>query len=390
MSEQARALERCMAAGGVALFGADTVYGLACDPQHPDAIERLYALKGRPPAKPSAVMWFGVEQALQALPELGPRTREALSSLLPGGLTALVPNPAHRFPLACAGDRGALGIRVPEVPELAGAQCAVLQSSANLAGGPDARRLEDVPEAIRAGVDLVLDRGELPGVASTVVDLRRYEDEGSWTVVRKGAVPELALRQALDWQSFFDPDNYEEAVRVDVAAYDRLHAELIAASGQGARSILELGTGTGHTARRLLERHPQAELVGVDASEQMLVRARSSLPAERVRLNVGRLEQGVPAGPFDLVASALCVHHLDGRQKAELFCRVHAALGPGGRFVLADVVIPREPGQARVPLSPGLDKPSPVDDQAQWLTEAGFEVTVPWEERDLAVIVAVK
>jgi L-threonylcarbamoyladenylate synthase len=197
VSEPARALERCIAAGGVALFGADTVYGLACDPENPDAVKRLYALKGRPAAKPSAVMWFGVEQALQALPELGPRTREALSSLLPGGLTVLVPNPAHWFPLACANDRDTLGIRVPEMPELAGAECAVLQSSANLAGGPDARRLKDVPEAIRAGVDLVLDRGELPGVASTVIDLRAYEANGSWSVVRAGAVPEAELRRVL-------------------------------------------------------------------------------------------------------------------------------------------------------------------------------------------------
>jgi len=197
VSEQARALERCIAAGGVALFGADTVYGLACDPENPHAVKRLYALKGRPPAKPSAVMWFEVEPALGALPELGPGTREALTQLLPGGVTALVPNPAHRFPLACADDPETLGIRVPDVPELAGAECAVLQSSANLAGGPEARRLEDVPESIRAGVDLMLDSGELPGVASTVVDLRVYEVDGSWRVLRPGAVPEAELHRVL-------------------------------------------------------------------------------------------------------------------------------------------------------------------------------------------------
>jgi L-threonylcarbamoyladenylate synthase len=197
MSDRAGALERCIGAGGVALFGADTVYGLACDPDDPGAVKRLYQLKGRAPEKPSAVMWFDPDRAVRALPELGPRTRETLLSLLPSGVTLLLPNPAHRFPLACGEDPDTLGIRVPDVPELAGAGCAVLQSSANLAGRPDARSLADVPESIRTGVDLVLDRGELPGVASTVVDLRRYEADGSWTVVREGAVPEPELRRVL-------------------------------------------------------------------------------------------------------------------------------------------------------------------------------------------------
>lgn len=179
-------------------------------------------------------------------------------------------------------------------------------------------------------------------------------------------------------------------MREDVVDYDRLHAELIESSGQGVRRILELGTGTGHTARQLLERHPQAELVGVDTSQQMLSPAAVGLPAGRVKLTLGRLEEDLPAGPFDLVASALCVHHLDAAEKADLFRRVYAALEPGGRFVLADVVSPRDPAAARVPLSPGLDQPSRVEDQVRWLSEAGFAVTVPWENRDLAVIVGVR
>ena len=197
----ALALERCVAGGGVAVFPADTVYGLACAPGDPAAVARLYELKGRPAQKPAAVLFFSLEAALAALPELGPRTRAAAEALLPGALTLLLPNPEHRFALACGPDPGTLGLRVPalarELSVLGGVSVALLQSSANAAGGPDARTLDAVPAAIREQADLVLDGGELPGTPSTVVDLRRYEEEGAWSVVRAGAVGEQALRAAL-------------------------------------------------------------------------------------------------------------------------------------------------------------------------------------------------
>jgi L-threonylcarbamoyladenylate synthase len=182
---------RCIAAGGVVVFPADTVYGLACDPENAAAVDRIYALKGRPPAKPAAVMFFD----LAPLDDLPPRTRAALARLLPGGLTALLPNPGHRFPLACGPDPDTLGLRIPDLPAFAGAP-PVLQSSANLAGGPDARRLADIPQSIRDGADLVLDGGELPGTPSTVLDLRRYEATGDWVIVRQGAVPAAEIAQA--------------------------------------------------------------------------------------------------------------------------------------------------------------------------------------------------
>jgi L-threonylcarbamoyladenylate synthase len=117
---------------------------------------------------------------------------------MPGGVTALLPNPAHRFPLACPGDPDTLGLRVVSVPELRGAGVAVLQSSANLTGGLDARRVADIAEVIRAGVDLIVDGGELPGRSSTVVDLRDYESTGRWGIVRPGAVTEQELHAALE------------------------------------------------------------------------------------------------------------------------------------------------------------------------------------------------
>jgi L-threonylcarbamoyladenylate synthase len=194
----AAALERCVRAGGVAVFPADTVYGLACDPSSQAAVERLYALKRRPPDKPAAVMFFALAPALAALPELGPRTRAALERLLPGGVTLLLPNPRRRFPLACGPDPDTLGLRVPDVALLRGARVAVLQSSANASGGRDARALADVPTAIRAGADLVLDGGPLPGTPSTVIDLRGYEVSGDWSVVRVGLVESRAIATVLD------------------------------------------------------------------------------------------------------------------------------------------------------------------------------------------------
>jgi L-threonylcarbamoyladenylate synthase len=196
----AQTFERCIAVGGIAVFPADTVYGLACEPDSKEAVQRLYMLKRRRPDKPAAVMFFALDLALAALPELGARTAAALHALLPGAVTALLPNPAGRFPLACANDLGTLGLRVPAWPPalaaLGDVRWPVLQSSANAAGGPDARRLEDVPEYMRTHTDLVLDGGELPGTPSTVVDLRSFEADGQWSVAREGAlsITEVAAR----------------------------------------------------------------------------------------------------------------------------------------------------------------------------------------------------
>ena len=195
----AETFSRCIAVGGVAVFPADTVYGLACEPDTKEAVQRLYFLKRRRPDKPAAVMFFSLELALAALPELGPRTAGAVRALLPGPVTLLLPNPAGRFPLAGGGDT--LGLRVPALDgalaALAAVRWPVLQSSANVTSGPDARTLADVPAEIRARADLVLDGGELPGTPSTVVDLRGFERDGRWSVVREGAVERHEVEAAL-------------------------------------------------------------------------------------------------------------------------------------------------------------------------------------------------
>lgn len=195
----ADAFADCIEGGGVAVFPADTVYGLACDPENADAVRRLYELKGRPADKPAAVMWFDRAAALEALADLPPRTRAAVEALTPGPVTVLLPNPAGRFPLAAGptGAGAALGVRVPNVPALSGARVVVLQSSANEAGGPDAKAVRDVPDSIRRHADLVLDAGPLPGTPSTVIDLQDFEDIGGWRIVREGALPAGEVARAL-------------------------------------------------------------------------------------------------------------------------------------------------------------------------------------------------
>jgi L-threonylcarbamoyladenylate synthase len=200
-AEEVERFERALAEGGVGLFPADTVYGLAADAESAAGVRRLYELKGRPQDRPAAVMFFDPEQSMAALEPLGPRTRAAISKLLPGPVTAIVPNPRRLYPLACGPEPGRLGIRLPGLPPELAPMLAiarpVLQSSANPSGGSDPRRLADVDPGIRAGAGAELDGGELPGTPSTVVDLSGYEDGGGYVVLREGALSAARLAELI-------------------------------------------------------------------------------------------------------------------------------------------------------------------------------------------------
>ena len=188
-------------------------------------------------------------------------------------------------------------------------------------------------------------------------------------------------------QYHFDPVTYLDMIREEVPAYDEFQDAVAAATdGLRAARVLELGVGTGETARRVLALHPAVELVGIDESAAMLAVAADVVAGADLR--VGRLEDPLPEGSFDLVVSALAVHHLDGSGKADLFARVADRLRPRGRFVLGDVVVPEDPADVVTPIDGVYDMPSTVADQLGWLDAAGLEARVVWARQDLAVIVA--
>jgi tRNA (cmo5U34)-methyltransferase len=188
-------------------------------------------------------------------------------------------------------------------------------------------------------------------------------------------------------QFHFNPATYLETIRAEVPAYDELQDAVAEATvGIRAERVLELGVGTGQTSKRVLDLHPEAELVGIDESAEMLVAASADVAAADLR--VSRLQDSLPEGSFDLVVSALAVHHLDGASKADLFARVADRLRPGGRFVLGDVVVPDNPADVVTPIDGVDDQPSTIDDQLRWLAAAGFQAEVVWARHDLCVIVA--
>ena len=190
------ALERCVREGGVAVFPADTLYGLACDPLNRDAVERIRSLKGRAERKPSAVMFFSPLAMRELVASLGSRTRDALGALLPGAVTLVVRNPERRYPLACSEDPERLGVRLIAGP-LSGADVAVLQTSANRAGEPAPSSFGAVDGRLLASVDLAIDGSELGGSPSTVIDLSAIDHGGGWRVLRQGAVPAAEIGRRL-------------------------------------------------------------------------------------------------------------------------------------------------------------------------------------------------
>jgi L-threonylcarbamoyladenylate synthase len=190
------ALGRCIAAAGVAIFPADGLYGLACDPLDATAIARIHRLKGRDEGKSSAIMYLSPLAMRELVEGLPPLTRGAIGTLLPGPLTLVVANPEHRYPLACREDPERLGLRLIGGP-LAGAMCPLFQTSANRSGEPPPPSLDAVPTELVEGADLAIDGGALTGLPSTVVDLGRYEETAEWTVLREGAVSRAELAIAL-------------------------------------------------------------------------------------------------------------------------------------------------------------------------------------------------
>jgi tRNA (cmo5U34)-methyltransferase len=190
-------------------------------------------------------------------------------------------------------------------------------------------------------------------------------------------------------QWHWDPTSYLDNMLAEVPAYRDLQEHAAAATADvNAHTILELGIGTGETARCMLERHPHARLTAIDSSPEMLQRARALFP--EADLHEARLQDELPPGPFDLVVSALAVHHLDGAGKEDLFRRVAQVLRPRGTFVLADLVVPEREEDVVTPIDGVYDVPDRLDDQLAWLRAAGFAAEPVWVHKDLAVMRATR
>ena len=182
-------------AGQPVVLPTDTVYGLCADAYREAPVRRLYRLKGREEMQPTALLAADVDVLLDAVPELRGRAGTIARALLPGPFTLVLPNPARRYRWLTGERPDVIGVRVPELPDESRAVLdqvgAVAATSANLPGGANPRRLDDVPEELRGGCAAVLDAGELPGTPSTVIDLTGAEP----VVLREGAVP---AAEALD------------------------------------------------------------------------------------------------------------------------------------------------------------------------------------------------
>jgi tRNA (cmo5U34)-methyltransferase len=190
-------------------------------------------------------------------------------------------------------------------------------------------------------------------------------------------------------QSPWDPETYLQDLLQEVPSYPALQEQAArAAAAVKAETILELGIGTGETAKRVLAAHPAAKLTAVDSSDAMLGCARNVVPGADLRL--ARLQDPLPDGPFDLVVSALAVHHLDGPGKQDLFRRVAAVLEPGGTFVLADLVVPEDDADVVTEIDWDYDLPDRLDDQLAWLRDAGLDAETVWSYKDLAVMRATR
>ena len=174
-------------------------------------------------------------------------------------------------------------------------------------------------------------------------------------------------------QFHWDPETYLERIRAEVPRFDELQAAAIAAIPFAPARVLDLGVGTGETARRLLEAHPDAALTGLDSSPEMLFRAREL----GIETRLARIEDPLPDGPWDLVIAVLSVHHLRADGKRDLLRRVREQ---ARALVLADVV--RAEPQLTTVIE-GFDFPEDADDLAAW--SAG---EVVWRADDLAVVAA--
>jgi tRNA (cmo5U34)-methyltransferase len=171
-------------------------------------------------------------------------------------------------------------------------------------------------------------------------------------------------------ESHNKPDTYLERIRAKVPRFDELQAATVAAIPFEPERVLELGMGTGETTRRLLERFPEAWVVGLDSDAQMVYR----LSEEYDDVQLGRMEDPLPDGPWDLIISVLSVHYLSDTAKRTLFRR---ARDQSRSLVIGDIV----KADPQVSELDETEFPDRAEKLAEW---SGGEIV--WSADDLAVV----
>ena len=188
-SRSADAAVGALRGGESVILPTDTVYGLGVDAYHEAPVRRLLRQKKRPAEIPIALVASDLEVLLDAVPELRGRAAVAARALLPGPFTLVLQNPARRYRWLTGTRPETIGVRIPDLPWEAKAVLdgfgAVAMTSANVHGGSDPARVEDIPEEILRAAAAVIDVGTLPGTPSTVIDLTGKEPE----ILREGAIP---------------------------------------------------------------------------------------------------------------------------------------------------------------------------------------------------------
>lgn len=271
-------------------------------------------------------------------------------------------------------------VRVPEAPHARArdmrGEAHPNDVSSRRAGEVDADRDRLARDGVALAAELELSRIGLDVEPAALAGAKRETRQIDAVISRAhpaievsgSASPRVPIMSA---QFHMDPETYLDEIRAEVPRYDELQEATIDAIPFAPGRVLELGVGTGETTRRLLERHPDAEVTGLDSQPEMVFKAREL----GIEVRLARMQDPLPDGPWDLVISVLSVHHLDDGQKRDLFRRVREQ---SRAMVIGDLVVAKP---QVTPLEEGLDLPSRAEDLVEWCSGE-----IVWRGDDLAVI----
>ncbi|MDO4528847.1 MAG: L-threonylcarbamoyladenylate synthase [Lachnospiraceae bacterium] len=182
--------------GGIVAFPTDTVYGLGAVCTNDEAVQKIFAAKGRDEGKPLSILVASVEQAEQIALEIPEKARRLMEKYWPGALTLVLKKRPEISDKVSAG-RETIGLRMPDsraaVKLLEAAGIPLAAPSANTSGKRSSVSAEDVIADLAGRVDMILDGGRCPvGISSTVVDLTGE----SPVILREGSITKTMIDEA--------------------------------------------------------------------------------------------------------------------------------------------------------------------------------------------------